>query len=127
MERQGILYSGERLFHFVLCESVLISGIVPAEVLLGQLDRLMVVSSLPRVRVGIIPLRAQYPYPPASSFWIFDDREVTLETFSAQISVTQPREIALYVRAFDSYAKLAVYGQAAKELMKGAMRDLEHH
>ena len=127
MERQSILYRGEHLFHFVLCESVLISGMVPSGTLLGQLDRLMVVSSLPRVRIGIIPLRAQFPYPPASPFWIFDDREVTLETFSAQISVTQPREIALYVRAFDGYSGLAVYGQAAKERIRDAMHDLEHH
>lgn len=127
MERQRILYSGDHLFHFVLCEPVITSGIAPPEVMLGQLDRLMTISSLPRIRVGVIPRQARYPYPPTSAFWIYDEREVQTETFSAQISITRPQEIALYVKVFGVYDGIAVYGSGAKGLISKAMKEIEQH
>jgi transcriptional regulator with XRE-family HTH domain len=124
MERQRILYTGDHLFHFVLCEPVLTSGIAPPEVMLGQLDRLMTISSLPRIRIGIIPRGARYPYPPTSAFWIYDEREVQTETFSAQISITRPQEIALYAKVFGVYDDIAVYGAEAKALISQAMKEI---
>jgi transcriptional regulator with XRE-family HTH domain len=125
MERQRILYSGDRLFHFVLCEPVLTAGIAPPEVMLGQLDRLMTISSLSRIRIGVIPPGARFPYPPTSAFWIYDEREVQTETFSAQISITRPQEIAMYVKVFAVYAETAVYGPEAKRLIAEAIQKIE--
>jgi hypothetical protein len=125
MERQRILYSGDHLFHFVMCEPVLTAGMAPPDVMLGQLDRLMTISSLSRIRIGIIPRRAHYPYPPTSAFWIYDEREVQTETFSAQISITRPQEIALYVKIFAAFADTAVYTGDAKELIAAAIQKIE--
>ena len=95
--------------------------------MLGQLDRLMTISSLPRIRVGVIPRQARYPYPPTSAFWIYDEREVQTETFSAQISITRPQEIALYFKVFGVYDGIAVYGSGAKGLISKAMKEIEQH
>jgi hypothetical protein len=56
-------------------------------------------------------------------FWIFDDREVQLETYPAAASITWPREIAMYARIFEHYSSRAVYGQQARDLIGQAIAD----
>ena len=47
---------------------------------------------------------------PLEQFTVFDDERVHVELLSAQVTVTAPSEITLYVRAFERLARLAVYG-----------------
>ncbi|WP_067489465.1 helix-turn-helix domain-containing protein [Actinomadura hibisca] len=124
MERQGILYQGDRKFHMVVTQTALTIGVVPVDVIRGQLDRLLALSSLPRLHLGIIPTRAEHGFFPLHGFWIMDDREVIFETVSAEVRLTQPREIAVYRRAFDRLASSAVYGRAARGLITQAMTEL---
>ncbi|MFG1919656.1 hypothetical protein [Micromonospora sp. NPDC048898] len=49
---------------------------------------------------------------------------VHVEAVTAELAVTQPREIALYVRAFEGLAAEAVYGDVAGELIRQALRTL---
>lgn len=120
MERQQILYRGDHRFHLILAEQALLTTVGSAEVMIGQLDRLLTVLSLPRVRLGVIPARTAYRVP-TNQFIMFDDRMVHVETVSAELAISQPREIALYAKAFQELAQVAVYGQAAKELIGGAL------
>ncbi|GAA4199366.1 helix-turn-helix transcriptional regulator [Streptosporangium oxazolinicum] len=126
MDRQQILYRGDRRFHMVFCESVLTLGVVGKDVLAGQLDRLLVMSTLPRMRMGIIPTRARHGYLPLHGFWILDTREVLIETISAEIKLTQPGEINLYTKAFDQLAQSAVYGREARGLITQAVTVLNN-
>ena len=50
MERQRVLYTGARRFAFVLEEQTLRTRVGDTDVMLGQLDRVLAVMSLPRVR-----------------------------------------------------------------------------
>lgn len=124
LERQQVLYRGDRRLHVVLCEAALTAGLAPPDIMLGQLDRLLTVSGLPRVRLGIIAARAPM-YPPMSAFWIHDERLVLVETFTAELTINQPREVALYVKAFDRLAGSAVYGHQARALIAAAISTLE--
>lgn len=123
-ERSRMMFSGDRLFHFVLLERALTTRVAPPEVMRGQLRHLLTVLPLPRVSLGIVPASAQV-YMPMSGFIIVDDRYVEMETFSAIIKVTQPHEIAIYAKVFDHYARLAVYHEEARALILRAMRELE--
>lgn len=123
MERQQILYTGNRRFHFILAQQALWTQVGDAEVTVGQLDRLLTVLSLARVRIGIIPAHSAYRVP-TSQFIMFDDRMVHVETISAELAIAQPREIALYARAFQGLSQLAVYEKAAKGLIGAAIADL---
>ncbi len=116
MERQQILYGAGHRFHFVVAQQALRTMVGDHDVMAGQLDRLLTVMSLARVRLGILPANAPYRVP-SNQFVIFDERLVQVEAVSAEISVTQPREIALYVRAFAELAKAARYGPEARELV----------
>ncbi|MBB5079835.1 helix-turn-helix domain-containing protein [Nonomuraea endophytica] len=127
MERQQILYHGDRRFHLVISESVLTLGVVDQEVLIGQLDRLLAMTELPRVHMGIIPTRASHEYFPLHGFWILDSREVLIETYSAEVKLTQPQEIAVYEKAFERLASSAVYGRSARRLISRALQALAGH
>lgn len=123
MERQRFLYQGERQFSFVLEEEALRTVMGSRGVMLGQLDRILAVMSLPRVSVGIIPPMTVRNIWPGEPFWIFDDHTVRIEITSAHLTITRPQEIALYVRAFDWLRQIAVYGSEARELVRRVIED----
>jgi transcriptional regulator with XRE-family HTH domain len=92
------------------------------EVMAGQLDRLLTIVSLPRVSLGIIPTRANYQVP-TNQLIMFDDRLAHVESISAELTISQPREISLYAKAFQELSRLAVYGQSAKALIRSALTE----
>ena len=49
MQRQQVLYDTNRTFEFVTTEAALRIGAAPASVMIGQLDRLGVMSQLPNI------------------------------------------------------------------------------
>jgi transcriptional regulator with XRE-family HTH domain len=124
MERQRVLYTGERRFHVVLEEQVLRTRVGDADVMAGQLDRLLAVMSLSRVRIGIIPATGERHSLTQGSFWMFDDSRVRIETVSASLTITQPRDITLYARVFELLQQSAIYGGEARLLIGRAIRDL---
>lgn len=81
--------------------------------------------SLPRMSLGLIPARAPMHVWPGNSLSMFDSKLVLVETYSAESSVTQPREIALYAKAFDLLTRSAVYGQPARALIAKALARLD--
>ena len=124
MDRQRVLYNGIRRFAFVLEEQTLRTRVGDADVMAGQLDRLLAVMSLSRVSVGIIPAGGERHCLAQGSFWIFDDDRVKVESVSAGLEITHPREIAVHVKAFDLLQRSAVYGRAARELIHRAIAAL---
>ncbi len=125
LERQQYLYQGDRIFNVLLSEQALYTNIGGRDVMRGQLDRLLAVMRLPRLSLGFIPHDARMHLWPGNSFSMFDDKLVLVETYSAEFSVTQPREVALYAKAFDLLKRSAVYGERAKALITRALIRLD--
>jgi DNA-binding XRE family transcriptional regulator len=123
MERQRFLYRGDRSFHVLLGEQALRTNIGGPDVMAGQLDRLLAVAGLPSVSLGIIPAAARMPLAPENAFLIFDDRMVMIETYSAELTITQPREVAIYAKAFSWLSQTAVYHQQARALIRDALNE----
>lgn len=121
VERQRILYTGDRRFSFLLEQQALSTRFGDGDVLAGQLDRLLVVMGLPRVSLGIIPAGARRHAIPDHSFVMFDEDTVRMETVTAEVTVTQPQEIAAYVKTFELLHRSAVHGSAARELIRNAL------
>lgn len=124
LQRQDMLYRQDKRFHFVLAEAVLRYRRCAREVMLAQLDRLVAVSALPNVRLGVIGFATQYAVGPRHSFWLFDDKLVTIETFSAELNLAQPQEIELYGRVFEQLAGVASYGSAARAIILRVIDEL---
>jgi Domain of unknown function (DUF5753) len=124
MERQKVLYTGDRRFMFVLEEQTLRTRVGGTDVLLGQFNRMLAVMSLPRVSLGIIPATGERHCLAQGSFWLFDERMVQVETMSAGLEITQPREVEIYVQAFGLLQQSAVFGKPARELITRAISEL---
>lgn len=125
LERQRYLYEGRRIFNVLLAEQALYTNFGGPEVMKGQLDRLISALRLPRLSLGLIPRSAQVAIWPGNSFSMFDDKLVLVETYSAEFSVTQPREIELYVKAFSLLKQSAVYGNTARDLIFAAIQHFD--
>ena len=123
MERQQILYRGDHRLCLLLAEQCLYTMVVDRSTMAGQLDRLLALQGLAKVSLGIIPRGARFEVL-ANSFIIFDDAKVMVETISAELTVTQSREIALYVKAFQELSGQAVYGAEARSLIIAALHAL---
>ncbi len=117
LERQKVLTHGDRHFHMVIGEQALHTNMGGPEVMAAQLEHLMAVLTLPRLQLGIIPADAPYRVPLNNGFWILDEALVQFDTYSAELSLVRPDEIALYERAFERLAALAVYDAEAKGMI----------
>jgi transcriptional regulator with XRE-family HTH domain len=121
MSRNQMLRSGNHRFTLLVEESVLRYRLGEAEVMADQLGYLLEATELPFMTLGVVPFAAQRrPLWPLESFTVFDDERVHVELLSAQVTVTAPSEISLYVRAFERLAELAVYRSQARSLIAAA-------
>ncbi len=124
MERQRIVYSGDRRFAVLLEERAVRARVGSFDTMSGQLDRVLGIMSLPRVSLGIIPETAPRKAFASAGFWIYDNVLVGVETPTASLEVTQPREVQLYIKMFEQLRQSAVYGAEARALVTRAMADL---
>jgi transcriptional regulator with XRE-family HTH domain len=124
VQRQDMLYRQDKRFHFIVTEAALRYRRCSVEVMLAQLDRLVALSALRNVRLGVIGFDTPYLVGPRHSFWLLDDKLVTIETFSAELNLAQPQEIEIYGRVFDQMAGVASYGSAARAIIVKVIDDL---
>ncbi|MFF3085611.1 helix-turn-helix domain-containing protein [Streptomyces nojiriensis] len=122
--RSRFLYEGTHRYAVLIEESVLRSRIGDSQAMAGQLRHLLTVMPLASVSLGIIPFTAERTVWPLEAFYLYDDRRVAVETLTARIGVTQPRELADYARAFEELSRMAVYGDNARALITAAIGSL---
>ncbi|MET9924223.1 MULTISPECIES: helix-turn-helix transcriptional regulator [unclassified Streptomyces] len=124
IDRQEVLYDASKTLQFVITESVLRWLIVPARVMAGQLDRLVSASRLPSVDIRVVPIAGRKCDIPNHAFVIQDDRVVAVETVHAEVVVTEPRDVSLYVSKFERFSESAVSGDAMRALIEGIRNEL---
>ncbi|MEV5501436.1 helix-turn-helix transcriptional regulator [Nonomuraea fuscirosea] len=123
MQRQEILYDRTRTFRFVVSEAALRTALAPPEVMRGQLDRLLAVSTLPNVEFGVIPFGTELPANPVNGFWIYNEALVAVATMTKDLILRDPDDIAFYVRAFDDYAKVAEFEESGREVIMAILHE----
>jgi hypothetical protein len=122
MERQRVLQDARHRFAMLIEESALHAGVGGAEVMIGQLGHLIEVSAMPAISLGILPFSPNRDLAwPVEGFWVFDDKKVMVELVSGHLTVTQPREIAMYAQVFAELSELALVGAAARSRILSAI------
>lgn len=118
MERQAILYDSTRQFEFVLTETAVRWCPGPTEMMRAQLDRLASVASLPNVKLGFIRFDAEPTVPFLHPFVIFEARQtvITVETFTAELSIRDPVDITTYQHYLDELRAMAHWDTAVREI-----------
>ncbi|MGW7246400.1 helix-turn-helix domain-containing protein [Streptomyces decoyicus] len=122
IERQQVLYDSTKELHFIITEPVLRWRIVSAARMAEQVDRLVSLSRLPNIDIRVVPLSAQQQDIANHAFVIRDDRTVTVETIHAEVVVTDPRDVSVYVRKFEGFASIALAGNDMRAMLE-AIRD----
>lgn len=118
-ERTAIALSPAKRLAVVLGEQALHTRFGTPSEHANQLAHLLALMRLPFVSVGIIPADIQRQAMATIGFWIFDNNAVALETPTATIKLTRPREIALYAAMFERLQTEAIYGAQARQLVEG--------
>jgi transcriptional regulator with XRE-family HTH domain len=122
IDRQRSMFRGDHRFAILLEESALYYQVGGRTGLAGQLRHLLRVAGSPRVSLGIIPRHVDRSHMwPVEMFFIFDDAQVNVELISGFLTITQPREIAMYTKGFAELAADAVYGVEARDLIATAL------
>ena len=111
LRRQQVLYRGEKSFRFIITESVLRWRLLsPAEMAM-QLDRLIALSRLSHIWIGVVPLSADMSEVPTSSFVVYDSRLVVVEIPHAEVTTHEPRDVELYRGKFERFARVCLAGE----------------
>ena len=120
MRRQNVLYRRDKRFRFVLSEAAVRHGRGDRETMAAQIDRLVTISTLSTVSLGIIPFDSFPPYLPLHGFWIHDDDSVVMETVSAELTLTHRNEVEQYAHVFTMASSGARFRGEARKLLRRA-------
>ncbi|GAA3799473.1 helix-turn-helix transcriptional regulator [Sphaerisporangium flaviroseum] len=123
MRRQEILYDSARRFRFVMPEAALRYRLAPDDVMRGQLDRLLAVTTLPNVEFGVIPFSAQLPSALLNGFWIYNEAMVGVPTRTKDLVLRDPEDVAFYAGAFQDLCEVAVFDEEAREVIVRVLVD----
>ncbi|MFF1368356.1 helix-turn-helix domain-containing protein [Streptomyces virginiae] len=122
LERQAVLFDSTKKLRFVITESVLRWRIVSPQMMAAQLDRIVSMSRLAHVDIRVVPLSAPQTDIANHAFVVRDDRMVTVETVHAEIVVTDPRDVEMYVRKFEGFEQIALSGDGMRSFVE-SLRD----
>lgn len=124
IERSRIVHEPGHRFVVVIEEGVLYYQVADADGMAAQLGYLLTAGALPSVSLGIIPMKGRRRHWPEETFHVFDDQLVSVELVSAEVTVTQPGEVAQYLDTFERLRSMAVYGADARALILQAIEAL---
>ena len=119
LRRQEVLYNTSKRFEFIVTEGALRARVAPVPVLLGQLDRLTTLVGFEHISLGVLMTDVPPKALPVSSFDIFDEDMVTIETFSSRAIVREHEDVARYVQAFAALRESAYHGADMVSAVRG--------
>lgn len=125
VERSRVIHEPGHRFVLLIEEAALRYQLGSPDAMAAQLGYLLTAGALPSVSLGIIPMATkERRIWPQETFHVYDDNLVSVEMLSAQVNITQPSEITLYLKAFEELRGMAVYGAAARALIVNAIETL---
>jgi hypothetical protein len=122
LDRQATLYNPAKHFTFVLTEAAVRWQLCEPRVMAVQMGRLIALSELPNIRLGLIPLDAHVPDGPLNTFTVYDERIATAETFGGVIMMRDPRDVAYHLELFTSFERYAAFDDAVRALLESYAR-----
>jgi transcriptional regulator with XRE-family HTH domain len=143
LDRQLALFEEHRKFEFLITEAALRWRPGPPVLLQAQFDRIISLSTLSNLSIGLIPHAVRAVACTSHAFVIFALRDenpsiaddtpedeassavVTVETVHANLTVSDPDSVALYRSRWHSLEQMAVYGDEARAFLTGVGRDIQ--
>ena len=116
MQRQNVLYTSGKTIEILMTETALYNSVSPADVMAGQIDRLVCAVGLPGVRLGILPMGRTLPHVPWHGYWVLDD-VVFIEKITGEHRVRDPGQVAVYNTLTDRLWSAATEGEHARTIL----------
>lgn len=123
MARQALLTEPDRSFTFLLPEGPLRWQVGSPQLMAAQLDHIACIADQPHVRVGVIPWTTAVEVAPVAGFDLYDERAVIVGTEAGTTFLTDPHDVAPYLRLFADLAALACYDDAALTVLRRIAAD----
>lgn len=124
MERQSILYDPSKSVNIIVLEGALYSRVCETNIQIAQLDRLITLSGLPSLNLGIVPFAARLPIFPLGGFLIYDQDFVVVESLTGEQQLSSQEEVSLYVSLFEGLRDVAVSGAQATAIIQRVIESL---
>ncbi|WP_329028560.1 helix-turn-helix domain-containing protein [Streptomyces sp. NBC_01423] len=126
VKRSQVIHEPGHRCLFLIEEAALYYQLGDTAAMAAQLGHLLTVGALPAVSLGIIPMSTpERAIWPQEIFHVYDDTLASVELLSAQVNITTPSEIQLYLAAFEQLRGMAVYGAQARALVLAATAALD--
>lgn len=120
MARQAILDDQSRTFWFLMTEQAVMWQRASLSAMAAQCAHMAEVNRKPNVEIGIIPQDAHVPGTPMNIFVVYDDRLVTVELFSGEVVLRDPRDITQHLGLFELFWSHALIGNEASAFLEEA-------
>ncbi|MFE7480327.1 helix-turn-helix domain-containing protein [Streptomyces sp. NPDC012600] len=117
LERQAILYDATKAFTFLLTEQAVRWPVLHGPAMAVQVDRLISLSHLANVSIGLLPLGSTVSRGPMNTFTVYDERLATVETFTGRMAFQDARDISEHLQLFDAYRSQALFDEDARHLL----------
>ncbi|MGW0755713.1 helix-turn-helix domain-containing protein [Streptomyces sp. NPDC002814] len=118
LERQAVLYDTSKAFTFVLTEQAVRWAIVPWPAMAVQIDRLVSLSHLPNLRIGVIPVGTVMARGPMNTFTVYENRLATVENFTGRMVFRDSRDVSEYLAVFTYFEQHAYFDDEARVLLQ---------
>ncbi|MCI2424018.1 helix-turn-helix domain-containing protein [Saccharopolyspora sp. K220] len=116
MQRQQVLYQGKDI-EIIISQHALRHPVAAPEAMLGQLDRLVSALDIPGLRFGVLPEFRRLPNITMNGFSMLDDL-VQVEHVSAELTIDDPDQVAIYHRLMDRLWHVACEGDEARTIVQ---------
>jgi transcriptional regulator with XRE-family HTH domain len=123
LARQSVLNDPAKRLKLLCTETALRRSLLPKDDMRAQLRRLIEVTELPTVELGVIPFSARERSHTYHAFSILGDPDVDenamvlAETVTRMLTVRAPEEVREYVAHYNRLAEGAVFGDELRALL----------
>ena len=130
MRRQSVLLNQTKQFTLLMTESALRWRPGSVDLQVQQLGQITAVMRLPNVGIGILPLQGQACVLYPEGFQVYIDRDagadtlVLVELVPDELTLSEPDDVALYLREFDRLSSAALVGEQARALLDRIADDI---
>ncbi|GAA0516348.1 transcriptional regulator [Saccharopolyspora subtropica] len=124
MQRQQVLYQGKDI-EIIVSQHALRHPVAAPDAMLGQLDRLVSAVDIPGLRFGVLPEFRRLPNITMNGFTMLDDL-VQVEHVSAELSIDDPDQVAIYHRLMDRLWQVACEGDDARAILQQLAAEYRH-
>ena len=118
LQRQAVLHDKTKNFEFLLTESAIRWRLCESSIMAVQIDRLVSLSQQSNIRIGVLPLSERAPDGAYHTFVTYDRRLVTIELFTGQLVLRDPKDIDHYWALFDFFGTHALWAEDARSVLK---------